>query len=442
MRNNILFILFPLLFFYGIKISAQNQYHPNDFDLFEDKLETLHESYLSNIQGKNAKKIKKKYKELYAGFVESVEDSAFYFNATIDFSLDNVINEIAKNNAEINAKDLTFLVKNSTIPNAACYGNGLFHLNLALFNYIESEDELAFIVAHEIAHYQLEHNKKKLTNYVNTLHSKSTKERLKNIRRKKYGVTRGVMSMMDDIGVEFINRTIQSEKEADSLGFLLLSKTKYNQSAALSALERLEIEDDVLFDHDPQLKKRFNFRKLPFKDKWLAEEKSSLFDLEDEVDDFSLRKDTLKTHPEIKERLEFLKKTFNVKSNNSDLLAQRTLADVREITLHHTIDFTIDFKFLDLSIYLLSKYRSENLISEAYFKDKLILVFETIYHARLNHELGKYVPQKNDMSDELMLNQIRLFIHNLEITEIKTIATLLCQQYNRDNGENTKCLEN
>jgi hypothetical protein len=54
-------------------------------------------------------------------------------------------------------------------------------------------------------------------------------------------------------------------------------------------------------------------------------------------------------------------------------------------------------------------------------------VLKRIYLAKKNHELGKYVPPKNNFSDEKQLNTIRLFLHNLELNEVTKLGLVFCE---------------
>ena len=85
-------------------------------------------------------------------FIEGIQDSTYVFDETINKYLNSILKEIYFGNKELKSKDFYFFLDKSPIPNATCYGNGIFTINLGLFNFVHSDDELAFIICHEFAH--------------------------------------------------------------------------------------------------------------------------------------------------------------------------------------------------------------------------------------------------------------------------------------------------
>jgi hypothetical protein len=57
----------------------------------------------------------------------------------------------------------------------------------------------------------------------------------------------------------------------------------------------------------------------------------------------------------------------------------------------------------------------------------MAVVLKQIYFAKKTHELGKYVPHENNFLDEKQLNNIRLFLHNLELNEVKKLGLAFCE---------------
>ncbi|MCL6295555.1 M48 family metalloprotease [Jejuia spongiicola] len=402
------------------------QYIPNNLDSLKTYLKQINSKHIKKINGEFSSKIKKVYKNRDEKVLESIEDSTYVFNPEINKNLGLILQHIYKSNPDIDSKDFYFFIKNSIVPNAACYGDGMFEINLGLFTKLESEDELTFVICHEIAHKLLNHSLKNVSKSIALINSKQTKKKVRDIKKNKYGQTRAALSVIDELNIDMLDYSKEVEAEADSLGFILFSKTKYEKFRALSSLEKLKKVDEMILHHDVKLDSVFNFKNYPFQPYWLKET-TSLFDTNKEINEFSLLSDTLKTHPEIEFRVEKLIKSFNIERKEVDFKKSKDLFfDIKQISHLQSIQFTLDLKLFDVTIYqLIEKYNNKK-IDEDYYYTKMIEALQCIYQAKKNHELGKHVPLKNSFSDEKQLNKIRLFLHNLELNEVKKMGLAFC----------------
>ncbi len=408
--------------------NTANSYIPENFEALKTYIENTNRTHINRIEGKYSSKIKKAFKNQDEKMIEAINDSSYFFHPTIKSNLDAVLQNIYDANPEIDSRDFYFFIKNNVIPNAACYGDGRYEINLGLFTSCKTDDELAFIICHEIAHLVLEHSLKSVTKRYEDLNSKETRKKVSEIKRQRYGRTKAGRLLVDELYIDMLDHSKHSETQADSLGYVLFSKTTYQKNAAVTSLKRLSNEDDIYFDYDVKLDSVFNFKEYPFKSFWLEEE-TSLFDTDEEIDEFRLSSDTIRTHPEIQSRIDKLKKEFNIKSNDATAHTKNHLDAIKTVIVPQSVQYTIDLKILDLSIYLLIQQFSEELITPEEYYGTMVNVLKQIYVARKNHKLGKYVYQQNSFSDEKTLNDIRRFIHNLELSEIKKIGQAFCNTH-------------
>lgn len=402
-----------------------NEYLPSDLNSLEVYLKKINNNHINNIQGSFSSKIKKAYKNRDEKVFESVKDSNYLFNKKINKNVNAILNSVYKTNPEIDTTDFNFFIKNSMIPNAACYGDGMFEINLGLFTSLDSDDELAFIICHEIAHKLLNHSIKGVTKRVSTINSKETKKKVRELKKTRYGQGRAALSVIDGLNLDMLDYSKEVEAEADSLGYLLYSNTSYNKSKALSSLKRLELVDDMILHHDVKIDSVFNFKNYPFQSYWLKEN-ISIFDTSEKINEFGMVSDTVKTHPEIEYRVNKLVQDFAL-DKNSLIGTYSNLKEINSLAHFKSVRYTIDLKYLDLAIYQLVQKHDKKLIDSDYYYSTMAEVLQQIYQAKKDHELGKYVPQKNNFSDEKHLNNIRLFLHNLELNEVKKMGLAFCE---------------
>ncbi|NRD23266.1 M48 family metalloprotease [Winogradskyella litoriviva] len=419
-------LLFILLYQLNYAQEKVNEYIPEDIDKIENYLKRINSNFIDKIDGPFSSKVKKVFKDRDEKVLKSIEDSSYVFIPEIKEHLRVILSNIYSANPEIDTTDFSFFINHSMLPNAACYGDGMFQINLGLFTTLESDDELAFVICHEIAHKYLEHSLKNVSNVIATINSEDTKKKVKEIKRQKYGQTRAAMSVIDNLSIDILDHSKEVEAEADSLGFVFFSKTKYSKTKALSSLDKLKADDDDMFlNHHVNIDSVFNFESYPFKKYWLKET-VSIFDSEEKINEFKLTSDTLKTHPEIEFRINKLREDFSIKD---ELVTdtQTEINKIKKIANPQSIKSAIDLKLLDLAIYqLIERFQNQQITSDYYY-NTMAKVLKSIYEAKKQHHLGKYVPQINKFSDEKQLNTIRLFLHNLELNETKKIGWAFCQ---------------
>lgn len=423
-----------IFFYYFIVIvnvaNAQDQGYEFDYlsindSALKESIEQKLETQLRIISGvKNKSEIKKIFKERHENYIKWIEDSTFIYNAKVNTYLNKVLQNIYKVNPGIQHDDFTFFINKSLIPNAACFGDKNFMINLGLFTFLDSEDELAFILCHEIAHYQLDHVNSKITSFVEKVNNRDTKKEIREIKDLKYGRNTTGLEFLKNLTFNFINHTRKFEIEADSLGFLLFKKTKYNHYDAIRCLEKLDSIEDQIFQDTVNLKTRLSFKNYPFKNSWLEEEQT-LFEIEEKIDDYEWNKDSLKTHPDAKLRAQLLAKT----TSNKTKTAFEGFTSLKYQLNYQVINLLLEAKKLDLALYLLLKYSKENQKADDFYITKMATLFATLYDIQKNHKLGKYISPVSSLTKEKNLNQIRQFLHNLELKNIRKIGYNFCLRY-------------
>jgi len=435
-------VFFYIIFTNSLFCFSQNKefsYLPSNKDSLTNYVRTVSSQKILKFGDKNKKELKKIIEERRDDFIKSIGDSTYIFDKRINNYLKGILSEIYKKNAIKDSKNFYFLINKSPIPNAACYGNGIFSVNLGLFNMIDNDDELAFILSHEIAHYQLDHNDKSLLKYVETMNSKDFKSKVKKIDRQEYGKRKAFNELLTDLNYNFLRRSRKAETQADSLGLVLFNKTKYHKKASISALKKLEKVDEMIFNEDPLLKEHFNFDDYPFKEIWLSKEET-LFNLKEASNDYALHKDSLKTHPDIPVRIEQLSKLLQSNTENNIVLSNN-LQEAKNISAKNSILIFIDESKFDLAFYQTMILFNRKEIDKERYTLLIADLLKRTYESKLKHSFGKYVPPISPFSEEKHLNEVRTFLHNLEVKNVRKIGNSFCtknKEFMKNNTEFSK----
>ncbi len=125
------------------------------------------------------------------------------------------------------ARQMQFFTLRVPWVNAMATDEGVVFVTMGLMAHLENEAQLAYILAHEIAHYKKRHGF-------------NVYKKVKGIQEERQ--MRGFSKKAQLAGMDLIQSLyhIQSETEADSLGMLLFARSGYALEAALRSLDVLE----------------------------------------------------------------------------------------------------------------------------------------------------------------------------------------------------------
>lgn len=418
----------PLLFLLYISVAqSQNKdftYIPGNKDSLEIYISKITNDKIKSFDVNQQKKAKEVLLERKESFLKSIKDSSFIFDKKINTYLQNILSEIYQSNPQIDHSAFYFLINKSLIPNAGCYGNGIFSVNLGLFNLAENDDEIASVICHELSHHILKHNDKSLQNYLKTFNSKEVKQKINSTTNIRYGRRAAVASLLKDLKFNFMERSRKDEIQADSLGYVLFNKTKFNKQAYVDILKKLDASDGMVFSSPTNLKQTFNFDEYPFKEAWILQD-SKLFDTTESINDLELDKDSLKTHPDIQLRIENIIKANKLTSTEA---TNKELLLIKKRISKNSIEIYLDNSKLDIVLYQLLSLHKKGEIEDPIFNDEVVSLLRKVYQFKESHVFGKHIGAVNPFSEEKHLNEIRLFLNNIELKNIKKIGYYYCQK--------------
>ncbi len=175
-------------------------------------------------------------------------------------------NKLAKV-SELKGMNYHFKILNIEGPNAFSIPGGYIYVTYDLFDYIQSDDELAGILAHEIAH---------------VIHNHALKQTRDNTKFTLLTILAVLLTREPDVGILGKLTTItllnqysrEYEEEADLTAIDLLIKTGYNPVGFLTFLERLYTREMFkpevnlgIFQTHPETENRINYVKDKLKER-------------------------------------------------------------------------------------------------------------------------------------------------------------------------------
>jgi Zn-dependent protease with chaperone function len=251
------------------------------------------------------------YREHYKKVVKEASDDVYNsirYSALLDPVVEPFVQQvfarILKANPQLPAARL--VLSRNPEPNAHAVGNGTVMLNLGLLPRLENESQLAFILCHELAHVACRHMESGLQERLTVLHSKEVKREFRRIINSEYNIGSKIKEMALGFSLNSNYHHRQFERQADSLGYVLLTHTPYEAPQAYRALELLDSIDEPENPAPLALPTYFSCVDFPRTFGSAPVKPASIFTVKAAEKTILDITDTLKSHPDCAKRMRFV----------------------------------------------------------------------------------------------------------------------------------------
>ena len=191
-------------------------------------------------------------------------------------------------------------------PNARAAGNSTVLLNLGLLPRLENESQLAYILCHELAHIACHHLETGLRERLLALHSKQLKEEFRRIINSEYNINSQVKTLALGFSLNTNYHQRRFEKQADSVGFVLLGRTRYDTPQAYRTLQLLDVIDQPEDPRPLPLRSYFSCAEFPRPFGDAPARPASIFTVKAAEKTVLETTDTLKSHPDCGKRMRYV----------------------------------------------------------------------------------------------------------------------------------------
>lgn len=393
------------------------------------------------------KKLRNEYKKIYTNRLEQIKQVLTTHRAVTDPQvvsyLQSIVEKITAGNAELKDLKPRILFSRDWWPNAYSMGEGTIFVNAGLFIYLKTEAELAFVLAHEMAHLQLNHSGRSVDRYVQTINSDAFQSELKRLAKEQFMVNRQLEQLAKSVVFGSRQHSREYETEADRKAFEYLLKSGFYTGAAETVLLTLHSIDDTMYFRPLQVDKILHFTNYPFKQKWIQKESAIFSEMKEETTkNNKTDADSLKTHPDCIKRIELLHKNNPVISGHSFLINETFFRQLQTDFLVEMTEACYESGNLSLNLYY-----SLQMIQENRFMPFAVYsaarCMNKIYEEQKNHKLGMQVDTENKVFSEdynLLLRLLsRIRLHELGLLNLHFCAAYaeLMKPYNAFQKEYT-----
>ena len=291
--------------------------------------------------------------ERVRGFREMLESGQLLYSGVLFEEVNALFEEIKKSNPELDSSLRLFIYRTDE-PNAFSTGDGMIFVNLGLIYRCQNHQQLAWVLAHEIAHNELKHFDQKIIDYADVVLSEELKEELKKLRRVRYHHATAFYELMLP---QLLARSSQSrvyETQADSLGSIYYNNTAWSLNEALGVFPVMESFEDEIWSTPLNLNQFFNPADVDAISKRIpSQKKASAFDIfktvgeeEDTISELITR-----THPFPMERFNLLLELNHIDSLKVEIKMSDEYERIKSMSRHEIIVHLLRTDQIDKAMY-------------------------------------------------------------------------------------------
>ena len=379
------------------------------------------------------KEYKDDYKEIYDNRFKEVAD-LLQSSRTVTAPeahqyLQSILKKIVDANDELKQVTLRLVFTRDWWPNAYSLGEGTLVVNAGLMIFLDNEAEMVFVLCHELAHYYLNHSNNAIKKSVETANSEEFKKEIKRLSKEEYRVGQQLEILIKKLAFGSRRHNRDNEAEADRQAFQFMKKTGYDCNGIKTCLEMLDKVDDSLLYKPLVPEKIFDFNEYPFKKKWIQKESSIFSQMKDDDSPLTPKeKDSLKTHPDCKKRIELLKDSVQkVGTGKKFIVNEKFFTQLKQ-------DFFVEMTE--------QEYKGKNLTHNLYYSLQMLQNRENIpyavysvarglnlaYESQKNHRLGT-ITDKESRGYPADYNLLLRIFDRLRLDEIAAINYYFCSHY-------------
>src|ERR1700722_10629679 len=301
-RFSLIFILSP--FYLIAQVKSIYTYQELSKTFYAKQKDSLKKAWICPDLYKD-KATKKKYQEIWNSrtdfIVSAIDNQNFVFEPELGNYLQSIIDQISLANPGLIKGRPLLLIDRSSSANAYALGGNVIVVNLGLINFVQSREEIALAIAHEMSHNILNHIENMMRERAEWLSSDAYKQSLSAILDSKYERYSRLKKVLENYSFDRSMHQRYHENDADSLAVILLKKSKIAFDADFFLrLDSVDLEYRQPLSHP--LKDYFTDYNLPFEESWTRQRSKGLSTRNYNFNDNSTIEDSVKTHPDCVER--------------------------------------------------------------------------------------------------------------------------------------------
>jgi Zn-dependent protease with chaperone function len=416
------FVLFPFAFFAQsyIPLDTANQATRTQISKEYLKNTKLFKAQIkSEYNGSEQANILNHYEKVHKQFNEDLLKGGYLYDQRFTNMIDRIVAELKSKNKAI-PENIRFFISKDLSLNASSLGDNYFVINLGTFYYLQNEEQLASIIAHEIGHLLLKHSDKSIQRYHLTL-KEEAKKQTKEVQREKSNKSEKAWNKLKQILYEESRFNRKQEYESDSMGYVLFKNTSFNRTNFISTLKLMDLYDSIkpMGLNNEIYKRIFDLPAQPYKAEWLKQEDFKSYDYSKYKE--RMDEDSVDTHPKTEERIANIKRLFPELADEVEPAQGSAFFDSLQSLAKASQPFCLDYQEeYGYGVYI-CLLRLQDDEKDPFYRYWLGEFFSKIYDARKRYTLNRYLDRIDPKEQSESYQQFLSFMWNLSLNEIKNI---------------------
>jgi hypothetical protein len=349
-------------------------------------------------------------------FITQIRAGDFICEPKILICVNHVLNLIAKAN-NLDPNSLQLLVSKNNSLNAFCLPDGTFVMHLGLFIWLENEDQLASVLSHELAHFILKHS---IQSQVKNYEDKNVRKKINEVTRSEKGRREKALNLYKDILYSQSASNRDHEFQADSLGYLLYMKTKYNIYEYLSAIKKLEEQSTMPADSLKleTLYYYFGVNNLAigkYIHSFQVADAPSYYE-----EDYNINPKLLESHPEVHYRINRLSSIFPELLGNTSTVPSNSYLELTNWAFLEQVPNLYHHKLFGYCLYTCLIFMQKGYNIE-FHKKWLLACLKEIYNARKSYSASKYLDKIDPLNQPLDYQRYLHVLWNLSLDDLTNL---------------------
>lgn len=382
----------------------------------------------ASLSSDNKKELLQIYKERWEEIKNIFDNKEIYTSPKAQQYLDALVAEIKIANPALQSLNYNCFFARTGVPNASYIGEGIILFNIGLFNKLQNESQVAFVLCHEISHFYLHHTENRINKYVALINSNDFQKELQKIKKTEFKQREELEKLMKGISFNSSRHSRDHESQADSMALEFMHNTKFDIKESLTALALLDSIDEDKFETEAYLEKLFNSKDYPFQKKWVAKE-VGLLGATAQIEIDKALTDSLKTHPDCMVRVKTLQPMVNqyLTSTIKNISDQQAFQELKKTFSYEIIEYYFEKENYTKSLFYTLQLLQQN-PSDPFLITQTGKIFNSFYSAQKNHRLGKVIEMPSPYQGS-NYNLLLQFVQNLYLKDYSQISYNFLKQY-------------
>ena len=401
-----------------------------DKEAFILKYKDYNKAHLAKLKqqynDKMGKAMIKEYEASTEELIQEVMRNQYVFDQRIDAIVRNVLEKFKSKDIP-RPSELLFLINKDLSLNAYCLSDGLIMINIGVFIWLDNEEQLASILAHELGHYTLDHYNQSRYAYYKQEYSQDAKREVKRIKSATSNQAKMALVSLRRMMYDNARNRREQELQADSVGYTYYQMSGYKTGeytkamelmVALDTLPNISIDTSVYYT-------LFDLPNQPFKSDWLQGEDFSRYNYIVSTDE-DIDSDSLLSHPEFAERIQRLQSQYGITQDTQFVAPSDGYKAVSHLVFQEIVPIFYFNESYGLALFRVIRILGND-PENTHYRQWMSFLFNKIYDARKSYTLNRYVESVDQRADNKSYQQFLGFLWALNLKEIETIAKFYAQ---------------